>query len=275
MSDDTAAATTTTATDSTTTASTADWTQTIPSEDTRNWITAKQFKDPGALAESYRNLEKLVGAGPDKIIKLPTDDKPEAWNEVYNRLGRPEKADGYKIPVPEGGDANFAKTAAEWFHSAGLTQKQAETVAAKWNEFAGAQAQGQAESMVVKGTEQRQALEKEWGAALEQNLGVAKKAAAAFGFDQATIDALQSAMGYDGVMKFMHNIGSKVGEDSFVSGAGGNNGGVPTPSQATAEIALLRKDPDFANRLTRGDADAKRKWSDLHKYAYPGETVLT
>lgn len=252
-----------------------DWNTGLTDEATKSWVTTKGYKDPAALAFAAMNQEKLLGVPADKIIKLPTDDKPESWKPVWSRLGVPETADGYKLPVPEGDKGEFAKQAAAWFHEANIPAAAAAKLAEKWNAFTADQAKAASDAAIAKGAEQHEALKKEWGAAYEQNLGIAKKAAAAFGWDQAKIDALQSALGYDGVMKFAHEIGTKVGEDGFVSGGGANPGGVMTPAQAQSEIALLRKDADFTARLLKGDAEAKRKWDGLHKMAYPGETVLT
>lgn len=253
----------------------ADWISGISDEGVRSWVTTKGFKDPAAVATSAWNLEKLIGVPQDRIVKLPGDDKPEAWNEVYTRLGRPENADGYKIPVPEGGNPEFAKTAAAWFHEAGLGQKQAEKLAGKWNEYMGQQAQAQQDALAAAGTEQAGKLKTEWGASHDANIAIAQKAAKAFGFNEQAIDALQQAMGYDGVMKMLHSIGSKIGEDNFVGGGGAPSGGASSPDAAKAEIALLRKDGDFTQRLLRGDAEAKTKWSRLHQQAFPGETILT
>lgn len=250
-----------------------DW-NSIPDEGVRSWVTTKGFKDPGALAQSAWNLEKLMGVPQERIVKLPGDDKPESWQEIYNRLGRPETADGYKIPVPEGGNPDFAKTAAAWFHEAGLNQRQAEVVATKWNAFAAQQAQAQQAEMAVKGKEQSDRLKVEWGSAHDANIAISSKAAKTFGFTPEVIDKMQEAVGFDGVMKLMHAIGSKIGEDGFVVGDGGGSGGAKSPEGAKAEIQLLRKDGEFSKKLLAGDAEAKAKWTRLHQIAFPGDTFI-
>ncbi len=248
----------------------ADWTAGIADEATRSWVTAKGYKDPGALATSAHHLEKLVGAGLDRVVQLPKDNTPEAWSAVYDKLGRPAKAEEYKIPVPEGDKGEFAKTAATWFHEAGLNQAQAEKLAAKWNEHIGGISKISAEAEMAKGAEQAAVLSKEWGAALDQNKAIAKQAVNALGVTGEQIDALQKVMGYDGVMKFFHNIGTKVGEADFVGGGGNQTGsGVMTPTQAQAEIQQLRKDPDFVAQYTKGNVEARERMSRLHKMAFP------
>jgi hypothetical protein len=244
-------------------------------DDAKGYVQNKGWKDPADLLGSYRNLEKLTGAGPDKLLKMPAPDDAQGWNDFYNRLGRPETPDAYKLPLPEGDSGEFAKVASSWFHEAGLTEKQAEAVASKWNEYMG-QAQQQ---MEVQQREQYQqtvqqdnaSLQQEWGSAYEQNIQVAKVAAREFGFDGPTIDKMEQALGFGGLMKLMHSIGSKVGEASFVSGESGGAGrfGVMAPAQAQAQIKALQGDAGFIKRYTAGDADAKSTMERLHKWAYP------
>ena len=278
MTDAATAATTTAATSTTTEATTAttaapaatDWTTGITDDATRSWVVTKGYKDPGALATSAHHLEKLVGAGLDRVVQLPKENTPEAWNAVYDKLGRPAKADEYKIPVPDGDKGEFASVAKNWFHEAGLNQAQAEKLAAKWNEHVGGIGKASAEAEMGKGAEQAAVLAKEWGAALDQNKAIAKQAVNALGVSGEQIDALQKAMGYDGVMKFFHSIGTKVGEADFVGGGGNQTGGgALTPVQAQAEIQQLRKDPDFVAQYTKGNVDARERMSRLHKMAYP------
>src|SRR4051812_33433335 len=64
------------------------------------FVAEKQFKDMSTAIQSHRNLEKLVGVPADKLLRLPTDDSPEAWNAIYDKLGRPKDAAGYNLPLP-------------------------------------------------------------------------------------------------------------------------------------------------------------------------------
>ena len=113
------------------------WVSSLP-ESVRGVVLNKGWKAPEDAITSYANLEKLLGA--DKAgrgVVLPKDDAgADEWGQFWNRLGRPEAADQYNIPLPDGDDGGFAKQAATWFHEAGLTQRQAEGLAGKWNEFA-------------------------------------------------------------------------------------------------------------------------------------------
>lgn len=253
---------------------TADWFESFDTE-IKGYVQNKGWKDPGELLNSYRNLEKLTGAGPDKLVKLPSPEDTQGWDEFYSKIGRPESPDGYKLPVPEGDSGEFAKVASSWFHELGLSETQAEKLAGKWNEYMG-QAQQQ---MEVQQREQYQqtvqqdnaALQQEWGSAYEQNIQLAKVAAKEFGFDGPTIDKLEQALGFGGLMKMMQGIGSKIGEANFVSGDNGGAGrfGVMTPAQAQSQIKALQSDAGFVRRYTAGDAEARGQMEKLHKWAYP------
>lgn len=245
------------------------WTATIEDQDLRGFAQNKGFKDVGAVLESYRNLEKLQGLPPERLLKLPKDDTPEAWAEVYDKLGRPETAEGYKLPVPEGGDDTFAKQAATWFHEAGLTPKQAETLAAKWNEHTTGIVTQHEEAAQTAATQALETLKTKWGPAYDQNARIVDRAAQVFGMEEDQLLGLKAALGPAGAMEFLFNIGMRLGEDKFVSGDQ-PGGFVMTPEAARARIVELTKDTDFFKRLQANDVQARGEWERLHKMASPG-----
>lgn len=249
-----------------------DWTTGL-SDEHKGYVQTKGFKDPAAVLESYVNLEKLARADPSTIIKLPgKDGKPEDWAPVWDKLGKPKDAKEYQIEMPKtGGDEKFAEWARGTFHKLNLPRGMAEALAKEWNAYAAGLEQQHGTAREAALGESRVALTKEWGAAEQQNVGIAKQAAVALGVDKATIDKLEDAMGYAGVMKFFHGLGAKTGEAAFVTGdnRGGGGFGVKTPEAAKARIAELRNDKAFVQRYTNGDAAAKQEMELLHKQAYP------
>jgi hypothetical protein len=245
----------------------SDWTTGF-NDDLKGYVQNKGFKDPSVLADSYRNLEKLIGAPQDKILKLPADMKDQAaMAEIFNKLGRPGKPEDYKLNLPEGSGEEFGKWARGTFHELGLTASQAEALSTKWNELQAAQAQSQTGATEATFNQQREALKKEWGAAYEQNAKIVDKAAQALGVDAQTLDALKASMGVDKAMKFLHSIGTKVVEDAFVSGKDGNQFGAMTPEAARSRIAQLQSDPDFSSRYLRGGATERAEMDRLHQMA--------
>jgi len=242
-------------------------------EATAGYVQNKGWSEPAQVLESYRNLEKLLGADKaNNAIVLPKPDAPQAEVDAfYSRLGRPSDPSGYKIEVPAvGGDPEFAKTAAAKFHELGLTQKQGEGLAAWFNGHTGelstkmqtqTQEQIQAEALQLK---------TEWGAAHAQNMVAAQTAARGLGIDGPTIDKMEAAMGHKAVMDLFYKIGSKMGEASFVTGDKVERfGNAMTPGQAQARIAELRKDKDFVARYVSKNAEAVAEMKRLHDFAYP------
>lgn len=245
--------------------------------DDQVFVKNKGWTEPKHVYESYRALEKLLGADKaNRAVVLPKPDaSPEERSAFFAKLGRPDTADGYGLDklVPKDANPEFAKSMAEAFHAAGMNPDQAKAVVEKFNAFTAAQTEAAQAELAANGEAGMTALKKEWGAAYDQNVGIAKQAAKAFGFDEATIDAIQAAKGYDGVMKLLHTLGTKIGEADFVAGQG-NSGGMMTPDQAQAQIRALRGDKEFVKKYVAGDLAARQEMERLHKMAYPGEITI-
>lgn len=239
-------------------------------------------QNPAAdILQSYRNLEKLNGAVAGGKAIIPPDDNADqaAKDAFFNKLGRPEKVEGYEIKEPfKGMDETLGQGLTKLAHDIGLTKTQLQAVH-KWNNEATDNiAKKFEDDYKIENAQQVEKLGKEWGAAYDQNLQVATEAAKAFGITPEQITQLQTIMGYDGVMRFMHNIGKGLGEGSFVTGgsSGGGRGGadnVMTPAQAQAELSRLGTDTAFTkawmNKDDVGHAAAVAKKSQLSKWAYP------
>lgn len=239
----------------------------------KNFATNKGWKNPSEVLDSYQNLEKLVGAPQDKIIKMPDEADAEGWNSVYSKLGRPQTPADYKLEVPkEGGDPEFAKWASERFHEAGLSAKQAAIINGKWNEYAAGVKAQQTQNQINTLQQGQEKITKEWGAAVEQNTKIASRAVREFGVPKETLDKIENAIGYDGVMKLFHNIGSKIGESSFVVGDQSN--GAMTPDAAKAKIQSLMGDKAWAAKYTAGDTSAVKEMHRLQQMAHYGDQTL-
>lgn len=269
------AATAETAAAATTTAATTQNTPAIawlPDADeiTTGYIQNKGWQSPADLLKSYQGAEKLIGVPPDKVLRLPGDTSTkDELDAFYTKLGRPADPNGYEIKAPQGADDSFAKAAAGKFHELGLNTKQAQELA-KWYESQGAtMGEAQQQAKTAANVEQQNALRTEWGAAYDAKLTQARNFAQQAGVDAATLDKLQDAMGFDGVMKFMANLGGKIGEANFVSGDRATQFGVMTPGQAQAEIKSLTADKDFRSKYLAGNAEAKARMTQLNKWAFP------
>ena len=78
------------------TTTTSTWKDSI-SEQYRNDPNIEKFTEADALAKSYINAVKMIGQ--DKLVVPTNNSTEEAWNEVYDKLGRPESAEKYSLDV--------------------------------------------------------------------------------------------------------------------------------------------------------------------------------
>lgn len=242
-------------------------------------VKAKGWKHPGEALLSYQNLEKVFGA--DKagrtILAPKSDDDADGWNAVYNRLGRPESAEKYELPVPEGQDRSFAEAFAPVMFEAGLTTKQAKALAEKWNELSGSLVEQQEAAFQQKVDAEYAALQKEWGVAAAQNEEIARRAAIKFskevGIDGDMYDAMERAVGTAKLIKLFHAVGSSFQEGTFVS-SDALSGGKMTPAQADAKIKSKFIDQEFMARYTNQDPNIRQgaieEMKRLQEMANPG-----
>lgn len=238
---------------------------------TIGYVQNKGWTEPTQVLEGYRNLEKLLGADKaGRTVVLPGEKAEQAEVDAfYAKLGRPVEAKDYKIPVPEGHDPAFAEAAKGKFHELGLTSKQAEALAAWNNEYIAGLTAAQNNQKAEAFNKDVTQLKTDWGAAHDQNVVIARNAAAALGLDAKLIDGISAGIGHKATMELLHKIGSKTGEDGFVGGTSTNYSGALTPGQAKARIGELRTDKAWTARYLSGDAEAKAEMSRLQQYANP------
>jgi hypothetical protein len=70
------------------------WKEAI-SEEFRNDPNIEKFTEIDALAKSYINATQMIGK--DKVAVPNKNSTDDQWNEVYDKLGRPESADKYSF----------------------------------------------------------------------------------------------------------------------------------------------------------------------------------
>lgn len=247
----------------------SDWTGTLD-EDLKGFVQNKGFEKPADVLNSYRNLEKLVGAPKERLVKLPEDmSDAEQMAEVYNRLGRPSKSDEYDIKFGEGNPEDFQKWTKDTFHKLGLTQAQAQKMVESMDTYSDEIKQASLKEQEQKVAEEQKALQKEWGQAYEQNTRLAKRAAREVGVDGDTVEALAGTLGFAKTMKLFQKVAEATGEADFVSGGQAEGTfGVMTPEAAKNRINALKSDSGFIKRYQEGDVAAIKEMSRLHEMAY-------
>jgi hypothetical protein len=246
-------------------------------EDAQGYVENKGWKGADQMLDSYRNLEKAMGAPGDQVLHLPKNaEDAEAWGKVYSKLGRPEDAAGYEFSggpeVPEG-SLDLTPDLASWAHEAGLSKTQAQSIYAKYNGRMEQAVQEHENQRLEQASADKAALEKEWGGAWEENIAAGSRFRQKFGINDATMNKLEDALGLRGVLELSAEIGRGLGEHQGMpsgedSGAGSQFG--MTPAAAKAKIADLFLDDKFkSDYLVKGLPEAKARMNRLHALAHP------
>ena len=251
-----------------------DWVAGIADAGLRDYVTTKGFKDPAMVADSYRNLEKLVGVPQDKLLKFPDalrDDKgvltPEA-RAVFEKLGAPKDPKDYGLKSDAGADQKrlegFLKTA----HDIGLTPWQVEALNKMDTDYMGG-LKGQADAARQDQFKADDAaIRREWGAAYDQERVFAQEGQKKMGWDNAKVDKISAALGHGETMRLLNSLGKATGEASYIRGQVPDR--VNTPATAAAKLQELIKTPGFYNRLENGDLEARRLWNKYNEEAAAG-----
>jgi len=116
--------------------------------------------------------------GKDKVAVPNKNSTEDQWNEVYDKLGRPESADKYSlnaksevVPIDEGAIKQFAENA----HQLGLNNKQAQGILEFYkNNMEGMAQQAKVDTETAQ-AQSTQQLRQEWGREFDTNI---KKAGA-------------------------------------------------------------------------------------------------
>jgi hypothetical protein len=219
---------------------------TLPPELANHPIVTKYKGDPIEITRALIEVQDLIG--PEKIILPSKDANEDEWNKrVWNRLGRPEKADGYALPtdlqipkdlpIDERLVTNFKGAA----HKLGLLPHQ---VAGMYKWFITEQIAG-LENMKTSGTAARNEAEtklrREYGAAFDQNIALGEKVLNSFGDPELVSFLKKNGLNNDpNMIRFLAKMGSAFSEDQLV---GKPKGLTMTPEEAQAEIAKIKGDP--------------------------------
>lgn len=193
------------------------------------------------LLKSFKSAQSLIG-GEKLVIPAGKLDNPENWNHVFDKLGRPKDADGYKLTrpqLPEGMniDEGMEKAFKQVVHYLGVLPWQAEGLYQFYNKI-------QVDAFnQVQAAENKRAEETE--SALVQKLGTKEK------YDEYVKGADAALKRFGGDPQTVQAFLDKFGNDPLVVEVFGN------VAKGMIEDAALRGDKSF--NLLGDDAGAKVK----------------
>lgn len=229
------------------------------------------------MATSYRDTEKYLGN--DKL-PIPKDSGDKAaWDNVYNKLGRPQEAGQYKIEVGDQADKTFVTEAQNAFHVAGLNQQQADALQSFWKSESQRIASAQLADTQAKAAADATALEKDWGGEFKAKQEMATRAwtqvSKDLGIAPEALDGLEKAVGLRNTMRLMEYIANvaKLGSDQFEGGGAFDRlrGQSIGPEQAQVKKDALMSDRAWYNRYRSGDATAAAQLRDLNNAIASGK----
>lgn len=240
-------------------------------QDLREHKSVTKFKDPGELAKSYVNLEKMLGSR----TEVPADDAPkEVWDAWFKKIGVPETADGYDPPaVPEGIklDDNILKATREKFRELGVPKAQAK----KLMDWYITKEIERTNTILQERAEQHEqgmeALNKRWGAAAPRQIALCQRVVAELGGEAVKKVLDETGVGNDPVIvEFLAKVGGMMEEDKLITAV---QTGL-TKDQAIAEINTIRAEHGKAKGALRDKSNPQHKGlvarlQALHQIAYP------
>ena len=182
------------------------------------------FQDMNQFVKSYLHAQKMVG-----LDKIPVPNKyatDEDWQEVYKRLGAPEKPDQYKYKFAKDQKVDEASLKAfnEVAQKNGLLPKQAENIVKFYNELSQQAVSQEASKIDVARLESETVLKTEYGSEYNKRLDQAKRLASqTLGEDFLNKTFLKdgSKLGDNvSLIKAFSALADKLSEDEIVKGEG-------------------------------------------------------
>ena len=241
-------------------------------EEHRVPISRRKLESFAQVAESFANLEKMVGVD---TVEKPVNGKLGDWLGQHKaELGVPEKAEAYvlpKIELPKGVeiDKEMIGRAQAFAHQNNIPQDLFST-------FAGFIVKerlddiGRLDTQMTAAEQTAQTeLKGKWGKEFDDKIELAKLAARSLGYDNKFLDKLSNGFGASAMAEHFATIGGMMDDAKLKTGDGG---GLPNDAiAAKREIETLKQDTQFQATLSKktapGHKEARAKWDRLHEVA--------
>jgi len=239
------------------------------SEDFRNDKNMEHIKSVEDMAKSYINAQKHFGK--DKIVVPGEYATEEDWNNIYNKLGRPETADGYEVALSEGSklseDALGSLKAKA--HELGILPSQLKGLVSFQEEMAISSEKSIMESIENKQNEAINTLKTEWGAEYDKRLSAAANMVKEFGGEELQKYLNETGYGNDPMLvKTFYKIAQGMGEGRFEGDSEANGSGY-TPDAAQRKILELQSHEAFGDKNHPMHEQIMKDRSALFPLAYP------
>ncbi len=189
------------------------------SEEQREFVETKGWKEGSAAIQSYIDLEKSQGGR----VKIPTDQSSkEELEAFYSSTGRPDAPEGYEIKDVPGNvsrDEDAENALRVVAHELGCPKATFEAIVKNFY-------QRQSEQLIASRTEGEALLKEEWQTNYDANVEIATRACKELGGEEFMKALDQTGFGnLPAFIKTFHNIGLKMLDDKIIKGlpSGGND----------------------------------------------------
>ena len=264
-------------------------------EDLRAEKSLQDIKDLGALAKSYVNAQKMLGgsiripgedAGNEQredfykklqdvpgVVKMPEENDSDSLNRFYTKLGRPEKAEDYKIDIDESLKPDvaqldeFKKMAFE----AGLTTKQVnQLINFETNRY-----KTYEENIISKQKGYEDKLKSSFGKEYENKMKSAQVIVEHYAktYPDEIQELISSEAGNNPAMiNMLADMANFMAESGDIPKTKSNNYGL-TPDEAKSRISEMRlnREHPYHNPKDPGHKHAVAKMQEYYAAAYPDE----
>ncbi len=250
-----------------------DWRDSLPPELKDN-PSLQDVNDVATLAKRFVDTKSMVGnslriptddAGAEQIseftakilqnknlglMRKPDPENPEAFNEIYSALGRPEDASGYELV--DGADPEMFGAIAAIAHENGLSQKQLQAIASKQIEMTQARI-GAMEEQRLEGVRQ---LQGEWGMAFEEKANRVKNLIKQMGGHEALETAMENGNIDAATLRLFDKFATQLGAEGSPMAAQVGQVTQETPDE------LRQREQEIFKRLTTEDL-TPQQYQDL------------
>jgi hypothetical protein len=145
----------------------AKWWESLSDANLKTSPNISRYDTVEAAAKALDEATKRLGVPPDQLLRLPTKpDDAAAYEEIYKKLGRPDKAEDYGVKFAD--DASDEAKAVggkliETAHKIGLNKAQLAPLVELLNGETAAAAKAEADHAAAEAAATQAALKAEWG----------------------------------------------------------------------------------------------------------------
>lgn len=254
------------------------WVDSIPDAELRGHAQLKGWDklDPAAAfteaAKAHRNAERMIGVPADQLLRMPKADDEAGWKAVWQKLGAPDKPEGYDLTGIDFDDpdmtSRFAQTVRDTAAALNMPKAMAERMAHAFHKYVSDAGQAQsAESTAALQAEQSK-LAVDWGSPddsrFKANMFIADSAAQKLGVTPEALTKLKDGLGASEVAKLFLKVGIAMGEDRYVSGNTQSQPGLMSRDGAVARRAELMADQQWVKTYLAGGQAEKREMLALN-----------